>query len=103
MVNIVQRSFSSQSALDLAQNGVMPILARILAARGIQQAAQLDVSLAKLIPPEQLSNAPQMAVLLADAIAQKQSLLVVGDYDCDGATATAVAAKYGRPSGLSSA
>lgn len=99
MVNIVQRSFSSQAALGLAQNGVIPILARILAARGIQQVAQLDVSLAKLIPPEQLSNAPQMAVLLADAIAQKQSLLVVGDYDCDGATATAVAVRGLRSMG----
>ena len=69
----------------------MPILARVLSARGIHQAAQLDVSLAKLIPPEKLTNASQMAVLLADAISQKQSLLVVGDYDCDGATATAVA------------
>ncbi len=91
MVSIVRRSFNMDVADGLAKDGVMPLLARVLAARGIAQSAQLDVSLAKLVPPERLTNAPQMAVLLADAIAQKQSILVVGDYDCDGATATAVA------------
>ena len=99
MVNIVQRSFDEVAARTLAQDGVMPLLARVLAARGIVESTQLDVSLAKLIPPEQLTNVPQMAVLLADAIAQKQSLLVVGDYDCDGATATAVAIRGLRSMG----
>ncbi|MFM1911523.1 MAG: Single-stranded-DNA-specific exonuclease RecJ [Pseudomonadota bacterium] len=99
MVNIVQRSFDEVAARTLAQDGLMPLLARVLAARGIVESTQLDVSLAKLIPPEQLTNAPQMAVLLADAIAQKQSLLVVGDYDCDGATATAVAIRGLRSMG----
>lgn len=99
MANIIQRAFSSQAAQTLAESGMAPILARVLAARGIEQFSQLDVSLAKLIPPEQLTNAPQMAVLLADAIAQNQSLLVVGDYDCDGATATAVAIRGLRSMG----
>ena len=99
MVNIVRRSFNLDAANGLAKEGVIPILARVLAARGITDAMQLDVSLAKLIPPEQLTNAPQMAVLLADAIAQKLSLLVVGDYDCDGATATAVAIRGLRSMG----
>ena len=99
MVNIVQRSFDEVAARTLAQDGVMPLLARVLAARGIVESTQLDVSLAKLIPPEQLTNAPQMAILLADAIAQKQSILVVGDYDCDGATATAVAIRGLRSMG----
>ena len=99
MVNIVRRSFSEDAVSVLAKDGVMPILARVLAARGIAEVAQLDVSLAKLIPPERLTNAPKMAVLLADAIAQKQSMLVVGDYDCDGATATAVAIRALRSMG----
>ena len=81
MVNIVRRSFNADAADGLVKDGVMPLLARVLAARGIIESTQLDVSLAKLIPPEQLTNAPQMAILLADAIAQKQSILVVGDYD----------------------
>lgn len=99
MANIIQRSFNAVAADALSQAGLMPILARVLAARGIAQMKQLDVSLAQLIPPEQLTNASQMAVLLADAIAQKQSLLVVGDYDCDGATATAVAVRGLRSMG----
>ena len=101
MVSIVRRSFNMDVADGLAKDGVMPLLARVLAARGIAQSAQLDVSLAKLVPPERLTNAPQMAVLLADAIAQKKSILVVGDYDCDGATATAVAMRGLRSMGAS--
>jgi len=101
MVSIVRRSFNMDVADGLAKDGVMPLLARVLAARGIAQSAQLDVSLAKLVPPERLTNAPQMAVLFADAIAQKQSILVVGDYDCDGATATAVAMRGLRSMGAS--
>ena len=91
MVSIVQRAFDSSTAEALAGDGLSAILARVLAARGIQDSSQLDVSLARLIPPETLTNASAMAVILADAIAAHQSLLVVGDYDCDGATATAVA------------
>ena len=99
MANIVQRSFDAGTADALTQAGVMPLLARVLAARGIVESTQLDVSLAKLIPPEQLTNASRMAILLADAIAKKQLLLVVGDYDCDGATATAVAIRGLRSMG----
>ena len=99
MVNIVRRSFNTDAADSLTKDGVMPLLARVLAARGIAQSTQLDLSLAKLIPPERLTNAPQMAVLLADVIAQKQSILVIGDYDCDGATATAVAIRGLRSMG----
>jgi len=99
MISIVRRSFNLDVADGLVKDGVMPLLARVLVARGIAQFEQLDVSLAKLIPPERLTNAPQMAVLLADAIAQKQAILVIGDYDCDGATATAVAMRGLRSMG----
>jgi len=91
MVNIVERAFDIGAAKNLASSGLPKILARVLAARGIRETAQLDVTLARLIPPERLTNANAMAVLLADAIAKQKTLLVVGDYDCDGATATAVA------------
>ena len=91
MVNIVERAFDIGAANNLASSGLPKILARVLAARGIRETAQLDVTLARLIPPERLTNVNAMAVLLADAIAKQKTLLVVGDYDCDGATATAVA------------
>ncbi len=91
MTTIVERQFDSNVAQALAAQGILPILARILAARGIQSAAALDPSLANIIPPDQLTNASKMAVMLADAIEAGKSLLIIGDYDCDGATATAVA------------
>ena len=83
----------------LVAEGVSPVMARVLAARGITQSSELEASLARLIPPDQLTNANQMAALLADAILQNKSLLVVGDYDCDGATATAVAIRALRSMG----
>jgi single-stranded-DNA-specific exonuclease len=93
MTTIVERRFDAEVAQTLVAQGVPPILARILAARGIKSADALDASLANIIPPDQLSNASKMAVMLADAIQANKSLLIVGDYDCDGATATAVAVR----------
>ena len=93
MVSIVQRSFSETAAATLAASGVYPALARVLAARGIEKPSQLESSLSGLIPPERLTNSGEMARLLADAIEQDKSLLVIGDYDADGATATAVAVR----------
>jgi single-stranded-DNA-specific exonuclease len=91
MTTIVERRFDSNVAEALVVQGILPILARVLAARGIQSADALDASLANIIPPDQLTNANKMAVMLADAIGANKSLLIIGDYDCDGATATAVA------------
>lgn len=68
-------------------------LARLLAGRGITQPAQMEATLARLLPPELLTNNTDMANLLADAILAGKRILVVGDYDADGATATAVAVK----------
>ena len=83
----------------LISAGVQPILARIFAARGVQSPSQLEVSLAGLIPPEALTHNDTMATLLADAIAARKRMLVVGDYDADGATATAVAVRGLRSMG----
>jgi single-stranded-DNA-specific exonuclease len=98
-MNIVQRSFNEASAAALATSGVAPVLARVLAARGITDASQLESSLSGLIPPEQLTNSGATAKLLTDAIAQGKNLLIIGDYDADGATATAVAVRGLRSMG----
>jgi single-stranded-DNA-specific exonuclease len=90
LVSIVARSFALEQAEILQQAGRHRVLARILAARGIVSASQLEYSLAGLIPPVQMKNLERMASLLADAIAQKKRLLIVADYDTDGATACAV-------------
>ncbi len=91
MTQIIERPFSAQIAQNLAAQGLSPTMARVLAARGIVDAGQLDSGLAQLLPPAQLTHCAEMAVLLADAIAQDKKLLIIGDYDADGATATAVA------------
>src|SRR5205814_853494 len=61
------------------------------AARGVRGADELDDGLARLLPPAGLLGADDAAVLLADAIGAGSRICVVADYDCDGATACAVA------------
>lgn len=68
-------------------------MAKLLAARGVQSLASIESALKHLIPPDLLRQNTAMAKLLADLIAQQHKILVVGDYDADGATATAVAVK----------
>ncbi len=99
MTKIVQRPYPADVALTLSENGMPALLARIYAARGICNPAQLDTGLARLLPFTQLKNAQEMARLLADAIAAKRKLLIVADYDADGATACAVALRGLRACG----
>lgn len=101
MVSIVQRSFDGAAAEKLAASGMSPVLARVLAARGIDDISRLDPALSGLISPERLTNSRVMAMLLAEAIGHKKKLLVIGDYDADGATATAVAVRALRSMGAS--
>lgn len=90
MTEIVQRPYPAATVQLLTKTGMPALLARIYAARGIDNNSQLDTGLAQLLPFTQLKNAQPMASLLADAIAAKKSLLIVADYDADGATACAV-------------
>src|SRR5258708_11559768 len=76
---------------QLVREGLHPVLARVCAARGISHRGELEDALSGLIPPSHLLNAERAAVLLADAIAAGKRMLIVADYDCDGATACAVA------------
>lgn len=75
----------------LADAGLHPILARIYAQRGIESAAQLERGLARMLPLDQLKGIEQAAELLAEAITSEQRILIVGDFDCDGATSSALA------------
>ena len=93
MINVLARNYSREIADQLVAEGLQPVMARIYAARGIGSAAQLQAALAGLIPPDQLKNASRMAQLLADAVEQGKRLLIVADYDSDGATACAVGVK----------
>ncbi|WP_434516823.1 single-stranded-DNA-specific exonuclease RecJ [Dechloromonas sp. ARDL1] len=90
MTRITTRSASPHTVWQLEQQGLHPLLARLYASRGIKDKAELDYELKSLIPPTALTHASDAAQLLADAIEADAKLLIIGDYDCDGATATAV-------------
>lgn len=67
-----------------------PLLTRLYAARGVQSEAELDKSLARLIPFQQLKGIEAAVDLLVVALEQRQRILIVGDFDADGATASTV-------------
>ena len=88
---IEARASPPRLAFALEQQGLHPLLARLLAARGVRSSDDVDDTLAKLLPPAKLLGAQAAARLLADTLAAAQHVCVVADYDCDGATACAVA------------
>ncbi|SOZ50076.1 ssDNA exonuclease, 5' --_ 3'-specific, Mg-dependent [Cupriavidus taiwanensis] len=90
MTRIAIRQYSPEHASALAATGLHPTLARILAARGVARAAELATDLPELVPPAAMKGIGHAATYLADAIAAGKRLLIVADYDCDGATACAV-------------
>ena len=87
---LVGRPFDADAARRLAADGIAPPLARVLAARGIRSVRELQLPARDLLPPLQLARVTDAARLLADRIEARARLLIVADYDCDGATACAV-------------
>ena len=88
-----QRPFSERTATWLHQSGLHPLLARLFAARGVAKPDELSLDLKQLLSPVDLKNCISTANLLADILEHKEPMLVVADYDCDGATACAVAVR----------
>jgi single-stranded-DNA-specific exonuclease len=87
---LVQRSADPNVAARLAAGGCHPLLARLYAARGVAETTEIDCTIERLHRPDSLSNAATMARFLADAIEARAKLVIVADYDADGATACAV-------------
>ena len=75
--------------LDLPDD-IHPVLKRIYAARDIKTADDLNYSLQMLLPFEDLSNIQEAVALLADAIKNNKRILIVADFDADGATSCVV-------------
>ena len=92
-MKIITRDIPPRTAWVLEQAGVHPLLARLFAARGVTHRDDLDDGLARLLQPDGLKGAQEAARLLADTIVQGKRICVVADYDCDGATACAVAVR----------
>jgi len=89
-MKIVERSFEERDRRTLLDAGLHPLLARLYAARRIQSADELDYGPTRLLAPGAMKGLEEAARLLADAIAAKKRLLIIADYDADGATACAV-------------
>ena len=90
-VKITARSVNPDYEKQLQESGIHTLLARLWAARGVASSEQTRLSWADLINPAELNQAGTAAAILADAIAARKKLLIIADYDCDGATACAVA------------
>ncbi|BAL24340.1 single-stranded-DNA-specific exonuclease RecJ [Azoarcus sp. KH32C] len=90
MTQIQPRAIPARAMQRLIDTGTHPLLARIYAARGITRREELDYGLKALLPPDALKGTREAAQLLADAIEAGARMLIVADYDCDGATACAV-------------
>lgn len=70
---------------------ISPVLQRVFASRGITHPEQAELKLANLLSPDQLGGMNAAVDLLLEAIKQQKHIVIVGDFDCDGATGTAVA------------
>jgi len=91
MTRIATRPYPFRESEMLRQAGVHPVLARLYTARGLRDASELASELNGLMQPSGLLHVDIAASFLADAIAARKRLVIVADYDCDGATACAVA------------
>ncbi len=90
MTRIATRPYPFRESEMLRQKGVHPVMARLYAARGLLDIKELSSDLTALIAPSGLLHIEDAAAFLADAIAARKKLVIVADYDCDGATACAV-------------
>ena len=99
MTRIATRPMPFRESEMLRQEGIHPVLARLYAARGLTDVKDLSSELASMIPPSGLMNIGAAAVFLADSIAARRRMVIVADYDCDGATACAVALRGLRTMG----
>ena len=98
-MRLVERPYREADRRALIAAGLHPVLARIYAARQIHSAAELEDGYSRLLHPSTLANCERAASLLADAIAAGKKLLIVADYDADGATACSVGLRALRSMG----
>ncbi|WP_101759359.1 single-stranded-DNA-specific exonuclease RecJ [Oceanicoccus sp. KOV_DT_Chl] len=90
MQTIIKRRPQSTDK-QLLVEGLSPLLQRIYSARGITSGQQVRADLSLLLKPDTLKGLPAALQLLQTALQQQQRILVVGDFDADGATSSALA------------
>lgn len=91
MTRILNREFDLEAARRLHEEGYLPPVARALSARGIRDASELAQDWKSMLPPAMLEGTREAAERLTLARERGERVTVVADYDCDGATACAVA------------
>ncbi|QDQ28841.1 single-stranded-DNA-specific exonuclease RecJ [Chitinimonas arctica] len=90
-MQILTRPVPPDAERSLLAAGLHPVEARIYAARGIAASIELETEFKHLLPASGLKGMAAVASRLADAIGRQERILIVADYDADGATACAVA------------
>lgn len=100
MTKIITREVDS-SAINFSEK-THPLLQRIYAARGVYDDADLDLGLQQLIPPQQLKGIDEAVEVIASALTAQQRILIIGDFDCDGATSSCLAVLALRAMGCQS-
>ena len=91
--HIATRKIDNAIQQALQEKGAPPLLAQLYASRQVHSADELDDGLNRLIPYTQLTNCVAAAKRLAQAIEQHEKILIIADYDADGATACSVGIK----------
>ena len=90
MKRLVRRASNARLALDLEQKVQSALLARLFAQRGIVDQSEIDFSLGNLLPPDSMKGLTEAANVVASTIVNRQKIIIVGDFDADGATSTAL-------------
>ncbi|RDI99497.1 single-stranded-DNA-specific exonuclease RecJ [Dyella solisilvae] len=93
MKTVTLRRRQAQGVPDGWDNSVHPVLQQVYAARGVLSPAQAEYRLARMLSPQQLGGVQDAVALLIEAIRDDWRIVIAGDYDCDGATGTAVAVR----------
>lgn len=99
MVDVIRRRAGAVSPA-LQSASVPNLIKRLYASRGVSHAEDIDIGLRQLLPPTQLAGVREAAELLADAIEGEARVVIVGDFDADGATSSALAVSVLRQMGL---
>jgi single-stranded-DNA-specific exonuclease len=89
-----------ESKLHQLSSAIHPLLQRVFSSRGVVEDSELNYQLKNLLPPSLLKGLPDAINLLSTAVVQQQKVMVVGDFDADGATSCALSILALRAMGL---
>ncbi len=97
-MKLIQRELTGKIS---SQETASPLLQRVFSARGINEADELSVELKDLHPISQLKDIHKAVAVLIETLEANETIVIIGDFDADGATATTVAVKSLRMMGYS--